>query len=925
MVRALVFGLIVSLAPVAAGQIVITEWMYNGAGAGSTGEYVEFTNIGSSPVNMTGWSFDDDSRIPGTISLSAFGVVVPGQSVILTDETAADFATIWGLSGVAIVGGNTANLGRNDEINLFDAAGNLMDRLTYGDEAFPGTVRTQNRSCNIPATDYGYTTPQTSWVLATAGDAYGSQTSTRGEIGSPGRIIGYAWSDFDEDGDVDLTDFAVWQECLTGASVSYDPLPPACTLVPDTGGLIAADADGDGDVDMADYVGLALCFSGEGNPADPACGSGSGGSDVTYINLHGTYITVEGSGVTVNGTKATITTEGTYIITGALADGQIVVSSAAAGVVGVVLNGIDISSSTTAPMYVAAAEYVSIVLADQTVNHLADPATYVYENPEDDEPNAALFSKDSLGISGTGSLTVEGNYNDAIASKDELTILGGTINVTAVDDGIRGKDYLLVQGGTITVTSGGDGLKSDNEEDPELGYISIAAGSFDIISGGDGIAAQTTVTVTGGDFDIVAGGGHTVTIPEELSAKGIKGVASVGIEDGTFVLDCADDGVHTNGNITISGGNLTIATNSNTTASYGDAIHADNAVQISNATVAITTCFEGIEGASISITNGNVNITSSDDAITADAAVNITGGNYTVLSGGGHTVTIPSSRSAKGIKGLTSVVIGGSGTFNLDCADDGIHSNSAVTINGGTFTIATNSSTSASYGDGLHSDNTLRITNGTITITTCYEGIEARDITIDGGTIRLTSTDDGINAAGGSGLNNYVRINGGYIAVFAAGDGIDSNGYITMTGGTVIVHGPTVNSNAAIDYDGTFVISGGFLVAAGSAGMAQAPSTTSTQRSVKITYSTSKTPGTLVHIQTTTGGTSILTFAPSKTYRSVVFSAPTLTAGTSFGLYRGGTCTGTVLDGLYTGGTYSGGTLTNTFTTTNIVTNVSAP
>jgi hypothetical protein len=114
-------------------------------------------------------------------------------------------------------------------------------------------------------------------------------------------------------------------------------------------------------------------------------------------------------------------------------------------------------------------------------------------------------------------------------------------------------------------------------------------------------------------------------------------------------------------------------------------------------------------------------------------------------------------------------------------------------------------------------------------------------------------------------------------------------------------------------------------VAAGSAGMAQAPSTTSTQRSVKITYTAAKAAGYLAHIQTTSGGTNIVTFAPAKQYRSLVVSTPSFTAGTSFGLYRGGTCTGTVTDGLYQGGTYSGGLGPTAFTTTNIVTNVSAP
>ncbi len=794
----LALSVLVALVSVAFGEIVITEWMYNGLGSGNTGEFVEFTNTGPNPVDMTGWSYDDDSRVAGTISLSAFGVVAPGQSVILTDETAADFAQIWGLSGVVIIGGNTANLGRNDEINLYDAEGNLVDRLTYGDETFPGTVRTQNKSCNIPATEYGYTEPQTSWVLAAAGDAFGSKASTRGEVASRGRIVGYALSDFDQDGDVDGTDYELLSGCLTGPAQPYDPLPAECMLTPDADGFIRADCDRDGDVDASDFGVVQMCYSGEGNPADPSCGYGSAGPAETEILLNGTFITVNGAGVTVDGAKATITSQGSYTITGTLTDGQIVVNTADAGPVRMLLNGVSISNSTNAPVYVLSAASTEVVLVDQTTNFLSDATTYVYENPEDDEPNAALFSKDTLILSGTGSLTVFGNHNDAIASKDELIITGGTLNVMAVDDGIRGKDYLLIQDGDIIVTAGGDALKSDNANDAALGYISIQNGSLHITSGGDGMAAASSVFVAGGDITVTSGSGHTATIPADLSAKGIKGGVSVVIDGGTFVLDCADDAVH---------------------------------------------------------------------------------------------------------------------------------SNNAMTINGGTFTVATGD-------DAFHSDLTLVINGGTIVVTQSYEGIESADITINDGNIHITSSDDGVNAAGGvdgSGGwpppagDHYLYIHGGYIVVNAAGDGIDANGYIVMTGGTVIVHGPTANFDSAIDYDRTFNISGGLLVAAGSAQMAQAPSTTSTQRSVKITHSATKAAGTLAHMQTTIGGTYVVTFAPAKQYRSLVVSCPAFVAGTSCELYRGGSSTGVVTDGLYQGGTYSGGTKTNTFTTNNIVTNVSAP
>ncbi|MGD8452719.1 MAG: carbohydrate-binding domain-containing protein [Phycisphaerae bacterium] len=918
--RALALGLLVCSAQLAVGEMVISEWMYGGA----DGEFVEFTNTGPYTVDMTGWSFDDDSAIPGTVDLSAFGVVEPGESVILTEATAVDFAVAWGLSGVAIIGDLSANLSRNDQINLYDAGDGLVDQLSYGDETYPGTPRAQNASCNIPDSDYGYTIAQTSWVLATVGDAYGSWLSAGGDVASPGRIVGYAPSDFDWDGDVDEADFDALSCCLAGPDVSYDPPPVECGLVPDAEGFFTADYDKDSDVDLVDFSVFQGCFSGADNPADITCGVLEEPHEDTYITLNGDWIAVDGSGVTVDGTEATITVPGTYHVVGTLDDGRIVVN-AAGGLVQMLLEGVDITNSENAPVFVMSAGSVEVVLANQTVNYLTDATTYVYPDPEDPEPDAALFSKAPMTISGTGTLVVQGNYQDGIAGKDELIITGGTLDVTAVDDGIRGRDYLRITGGDFTIECDGDGLKATNDEDPLLGYITLEDGTYDITSGGDGIAAETHANISGGGYTLLCGGGHTVTLPTDVSAKGVKGLAGVDISGGTFDMDCADDGVHSNDTVTISEASLTIATNDNLTAGYGDGVHADNLTHIISGSVIITSCYEGIEGGNITIDDGIINVTSSNDAIDAVSNIVINGGQFTILSGGGHLVTIPSSRSAKAIKGLVSVTIGG-GTFDIDAADDGLHSDNAVTVSGGDLTIATNSSTSASYGDGVHAEYSFHMTGGSINVTTAFEGLESRVITIDDGAIRVNTSDDGINAAGASGLNNYIHINGGYIAVYAQGDGIDANGHITMSGGTVIVHGPTGNFNGAIDYDGTFNISGGFLIAAGSAGMAQAPSTSSTQRSIKITYGSNKAAGTLAHLQLTNSPyTSIFTFAPSKIYRSVVFSSPALTQGTSYGLYTGGSCTGMAIDGLYTDGTYSGGTRTNTITTYNIVTNVYAP
>lgn len=175
-----------AFAPVASAQVYITEWMYNGNG--TTGEYIEFTNLGATAVDFSGWSFDDDSRNAGTVSLSAFGLVNPGESVILTEADASLFRSVWSLdSNVDVIGGNTTNLGRADEINLFDATGALVDRLTYGDNAIPGSIRAQNISGNPLSLAVLGANNALGWIFASVGDAHGSHIDINNvDLGNPG-------------------------------------------------------------------------------------------------------------------------------------------------------------------------------------------------------------------------------------------------------------------------------------------------------------------------------------------------------------------------------------------------------------------------------------------------------------------------------------------------------------------------------------------------------------------------------------------------------------------------------------------------------------------------------------------------------------------------------------------------------------------
>jgi len=210
----------------ARAEMRITEFMYrgyDGPGAHRDGEFVEFTNVGNSPVDMTGWYFDDENafdvqpgHVPEPFDLSSFGLVLPGESVILTSETPGGFRTAWGISGeTKIIGffgtqwGN--NLGRNDELNLFDAEHNLVDQLRYGDnQYFPGSVRTQMSSANPTTLASLGVNDIYQWQLSYEGDHLGSWLSAYGEVGNPGQYISIP-GDFNYDGVVDLEDLSHWE------------------------------------------------------------------------------------------------------------------------------------------------------------------------------------------------------------------------------------------------------------------------------------------------------------------------------------------------------------------------------------------------------------------------------------------------------------------------------------------------------------------------------------------------------------------------------------------------------------------------------------------------------------------------------------------------------------------------------------------
>lgn len=328
------------------------------------------------------------------------------------------------------------------------------------------------------------------------------------------------------------------------------------------------------------------------------------------ILLNGDSISVDGAGATAEGGTVTITSPGTYRLAGSLADGQVVVD-AEDGVVGLALDGADVNSSTGPAIYILSAREAVIVLAEGTENHVSDGSARADTGMED-EPTAAIFSMADLTISGTGSLVVDGNYNDGIASKDGLVVVGGTIAVRAQDDGLRGKDYLIVRGGEMAVEAGGDGLKADNDVDASRGYVRIEGGSLDVTAGGDAIAGETAVMVADGELNLTSGGGHGGSVGESASAKGIKGLASVTVDDGILAIDSADDAIHSNGRIVVNGGTFVLSTGD-------DGMHADASLEINGGDVRVTDSYEGLESAAITINGGEIRVVSSDDGINVAA------------------------------------------------------------------------------------------------------------------------------------------------------------------------------------------------------------------------------------------------------------------------------------------------------------------
>ena len=508
-------------------------------------------------------------------------------------------------------------------------------------------------------------------------------------------------------------------------------------------------------------------------------------STAVSLNCSGTSVQIGGNGATAENGIITISNSGVYVLSGNL-NGRIIVNSTDADPVRLIFKGISVTCDTSAPLYVESADKVVITLIKGTENTFKDSKNFVYDDVANEEPSAAIFSKDDLTINGEGSLTVEASFKNGIQCKDKLKICGGIINVTSENDGIKGKDCVGICGGTITVKSGGDGIQASNTDAGNVGFVNVENGIIKINSTLDGIQGENGVCISGGDITINSGSGSGASSTE--SKKGLKGTND------------------------------------------------------------------------ITVTGGKISITATDDGVHSDGSINVEGGDITVSSGD----------------------------------------------------------------DGFHAESNINIKNGKVNITRSYEGLEAMKINVSGGTTSVKASDDGVNASDGSGggmggfggggggmqanSNCQFNVSGGFIYVNAQGDGLDSNGNISISGGTVLCEGPTNGGNSSVDHNGSIAITGGMLLSLGSNGMAGEilSSTTGTTQCVFGTYS-SGTAGTTLAIKDSSGKV-LCVFKTTKQFSHLVFSSPDMKTGETYELWTGGSGSGECINGLYTNNSYEGGT-----------------
>lgn len=565
----------------------------------------------------------------------------------------------------------------------------------------------------------------------------------------------------------------------------------------------------------------------------------------TEITGEFSITSTDGSTITQNDSVYTITQAGEYTVTGLLSEGQIVVNADDNAEITIVLNGTYITCSNGSPIYIKNADNVKIKSEENTYNCIVDARTEADDNSDNsssENGNAAIYAACDLKLVGKGALSVTGNYNNGIQSKDDISIKNVTIKVNAVNNAIKGNDEVAIESGEIiAISRKGDGIKTSNSslstKGKQKGNVIISGGNIDIYAACDGIYAAYGVDVSGD-------------------------------------------------------GNLNIYTD--TYSDYSEAVAAVNSGS-SASSVGTPPDMNNTQN------NGNMgnppdmNNSSSNSGNNPDMKGNFSGGNRAANGMPGNNSSGNSSKksySTKGIKAESEINISGA-AINISSTDDGIHANSdsgvletgedgkgIISISGGTITISTGD-------DGIHADKELNITDGYINVLTSYEGLEAITINISGGQSFIYAADDGINACTGDGSSTpLINITGGYIDVTTGSgdtDAIDSNGSYTQSGGMVLVKGGSSSGqvSGSIDVDGNITITGGTCVALG--GICETP-----VNSVNAYVFSSVSFNAGSYSVKDSSGNEIISFTLNNSYSNGWICASALTTNTEYTLYCDG-------------------------------------
>ncbi|MBQ5399479.1 MAG: carbohydrate-binding domain-containing protein [Ruminococcus sp.] len=442
--------------------------------------------------------------------------------------------------------------------------------------------------------------------------------------------------------------------------------------------------------------------------------------------------TVSGSGYSIDGASLKITSDGTYRITGSCSEGTVEVAKSLTNVT-LILDNLTLSSSNTAPIIVKKSSSVLMKLVGTSTITNNEDASKETTDPDNFEGAAIkVKSGSSLSIFGDGTLNAVGNAKNAIkgGAESSLTVDGGTIKATAVNNGIGFDGSIVINAGTFDVTSGNDGIKSEPDEGDtaSAGTVTINGGSFTINAQGDGIVAAEKLTVNNGTFDIKTLDGYKSSgfNKDTMSCKGLKASGNnnnetaptneLVINGGTFNLNTADDAIHSDGYCDITGGTFKIYTGD-------DGVHADATLTLGTENgyerdpeIYIYSSYEGLEGAVVNAYSGKYYVKASDDGI------NAAGGSSNGTQGqqGGDSFRPGGNRPGQGSfnpggqsqsTGNYSLNIYG-GSFYVDCEGDGLDSNGALNLLGGDITVL--SMRSGGDNSPLDADGTVTINGATV-------------------------------------------------------------------------------------------------------------------------------------------------------------------------------------------------------------------